>query len=119
MRPWALNISLATAEVMHLAELSAPMETVVARLEAQTPAQPTAPLEPVSARLEAQTPAPHSAAPAPQCSHAASWDWYVRGNIISKHAQRYIVNLLNACCIQDRRANEEAEEDSDSAVSEE
>ena len=111
MRPWTLNKALATHDVMYLGELSAPIETVPARHDA-TPSvveqeDSCTPTETVSARRDASSPSSVVAALPRPYSHAASWDRYVRGNIISKHARRYIVNLLNTCCIHDRGADEE------------
>ena len=44
-------------------------------------------------RLMTKTP-PHSAH---SRSFAASWSWYVRGHIVSRHQQRLIVQFMSAC----------------------
>ena len=44
-------------------------------------------------------------------SFAAAWRWYVRGNIVSRHAQRLIVQFMAACCGKSKTNDKYAEMD--------
>ena len=46
-------------------------------------------------------------------SYSAAWDWYIRGNVISRISCRYITNLLAASAISRAEEQEDSSDDSD------
>ena len=42
-------------------------------------------------------------------SYAAAWSWYVRGNIVSRHALRIIVQFMAACCGKSKTGDKQDE----------
>ena len=52
-------------------------------------------------------------------SYAASWAWYVRGNVVSRHAAKIIVQFMAACSGSSKRTEdkyEDAKEDASAKV---
>ncbi len=49
-------------------------------------------------------------APTVQRSFAEAWRRYIRGQVVSRHAQRLIVQFLAACCGKSRRTEAEDED---------
>ena len=125
-RPWTLCASHATAHVPHLLQLAlCPRVHDVAsaaaaaaaprrpRLRAKstpprskTAASDDAPMPPTESRLRlrGKSPAPPTMSvlldepspPSPSASWSASWNRYIRGNVVSEHARRLITNFLTA-----------------------
>ena len=81
MRPWVLDHALASQHVPHLCDLDR------AAAEADSP--------PVKRRRLVGKQRPRGQAPR---SFTAAWKWYVRGNIVSRHAARLITQFMAACC---------------------
>ena len=91
MRPWTLCVELGTPEVPFLGRLGISPEAASQTCE-QTPA---AAAQVLAAR-----------------SHTRTWNWYIDGHVVSHASRQYIMNLLNACCIQnptDRPEDSDAE----------
>ena len=81
MRPWVLVHENATDAVPHICNLD-----VVPAVKSSSTARR------VRLRSKQRDPALQ------QRSHAVAWSWYVRGHIVSRHAQRLIVQFMAACC---------------------
>ena len=43
-------------------------------------------------------------------SFANAWKWYIRGNVVSRHAQRLIVQFMSVNCGKSTRDREQMEE---------
>ena len=43
-------------------------------------------------------------------SYAQTWKWYVRGNVVSGHAQKIIVQLMATNCCNSKRRDDNADE---------
>ena len=81
MRPWVLDRSRASLHVPHLADLDRPFANVD--------------LPPSSKRRMHGKMNPETRLAR---SYTVAWSSYVRGNIVSRHAQRIIVQFMAACC---------------------
>ena len=44
-------------------------------------------------------------------SFRKSWKHYVRGNIVTEHARRLIINFLSACCTTSRTESDDEQEE--------
>ncbi len=100
MRPWVLDSRIATAEVPHIRDLdvvpcSAPAAALLRRR-----------------RLRDKQKAPDAL----RRSYAESWRWYVRGHVVSHHAQRLIVQFLAASCGKSKRQPGEDADDPESGL---
>ena len=81
MRPWTLHRGWASTQVPHITDLDV---------------------------------IPSSSAPTTQevpRDHELSWRWYIRGHVVSRHAQRLIVQFMAACC--GRSTNRDADDEED------
>ena len=76
LRPWTLSHEKACGEVPHIINLD-----VIPK--------PDAP----RTRVRHKTPPGQG-----QRSYTASWRWYIRGNVVTQHAKRLIVQFMAACC---------------------
>ena len=81
MRPWTLLPEWSSAQVPLIQDLDL---------------HPEATIPPPRRRLRQKTSA--STPTAPQRSFYASWRWYIRGHVVSEHAQRIIVQFMAANC---------------------
>merc|ERR1712159_734282 len=94
MRPWVLDRRFANEEVPFIADLD-----VV----------PVAQPKPISRRLRCKQPRRGI----PVRNYAASWSWYVRGNVVTRHAKRLIVQFMAANCGKTKRGEDEYFADDD------
>ena len=105
LRPWVLEHSWATAgRVPHLTDLNMLRPTVHKEAEGVK-----------KRRLLAKQPHPDahvSSVDASTRSFSAAWTAYIRGGVVSRHAQRIIVQFMAACCGKTRKdqLNEDANE---------
>ena len=81
LRPWVLDKNIATVEVPHIADLDLTTESCC-------PGQIT------RRRLRGKQ-SPHKLIQ-PRRSFSEAWRNYIRGNVVSRHAQKIIVQLLAA-----------------------
>ena len=88
MRPWTLNTAWHTVDVPFLGRLAIPQDSAS---EGGSLVAPTTDAITVSATR----------------SHTQTWNWYIRGHVVSKTSRQYIINLLNACCIQNPTEHKE------------
>ena len=78
MRPWVLDRSTASASVPHLADLDLVRPTTRRRLVGRAPARFTR-------------------------SYQEAWSSYVRGQIVSRHAEQTIKQFMAVCCTKSHR----------------
>ena len=80
MRPWVLDPSAATEHKPHILD----------------PDKRPSPQQGGSrrTRMTSKTKPP----PTAECSFAKAWTWYLRGNVVSRHARRIITQFMSACC---------------------
>ena len=95
LRPWVLDKTLATKEVPHIADLDLSTES-------------GCPGNIIRHRLRGKQ-SPHKLMQ-PRRSFSEAWRNYIRGNVVSRHAQRIIVQFMAAHCETTSR-NENPEED--------
>ncbi len=90
LRPWVLDHSIATEEVPHLTNLNV------------LPSPPATGSINMRKRYRCKQPdrQPHISQPR---SYAMAWRWYVRGNVVSRHAQKIIVQFMAASCGTSKR----------------
>ena len=80
MRPWTLHPEWACTQVPHITDLD---------------------VFPHSQAFDAeilQSPTHTANIDVPNRSYELSWRWYIRGHVVSRHAQRLIVQFMAACC---------------------
>ena len=94
MRPWVLVHENATVAVPHICNLDV------------VPA-----LEPASTHPRVRLRGKHPDPVLKQRSHAKAWSWYVRGHIVSRHAQRLLVQFMAACCKKSQKMDDLEEND--------
>ena len=88
MRPWTLHTEWASTQVPHITDLDV-LPHSVASMEHATQA------------FDAEcllSSADNSSIDVRLRSHELSWRWYIRGHVVSRHAQRLIVQFMAACC---------------------
>ena len=76
LRPWTLSHEKPCGEVPHIINLD-----VIPRRNAPR------------TRINHKSPPGQG-----QRSYTASWSWYIRGNVVTQHAKRLIVQFMAACC---------------------
>ena len=93
LRPWTLHKPWASRHVPHICDLN----WVPRRI----------PIEQVRRRLRGKNAAPTDV---PTRSYAAAWRQYIEGGVVSRHAQRLIVQFMSANCGKSRRQDIAEEE---------
>ena len=83
LRPWVLDRSVATVEVPHIADLDVLSER-------------RCPVQVTRRRLRGKQ-SPQNLSEA-QRSFSESWRNYIRGNVVSRHSQKIIFQLMAANC---------------------
>ena len=96
LRPWVLDHSIATDEVPHLINLNA-LPSLCATGSSN-----------MRQRYRCKQPDRQPNISQPR-SYAMSWRWYVRGNVVSRHAQKVIVQFMAASCGTSKRRAEHDE----------
>jgi len=82
LRPWVLDRRMASKEVPHIADLDV------------VPTKDSDVVRTSRRRITGK----RAISPETRRSFAASWTWYVRGNVVSRHARKLIIQFMAACC---------------------